>query len=118
VAPPRSCGTFRKNVQCSPDVIVALQTVQLRNWFHAAGADSLADIPNFDATFAAGINVLGRIGDGDRTDHFAMSQSVNLARVTWDSWSYQGIGGKRYGLQLALAVHMEGIRSAKINSFH
>jgi len=108
-------NVLQENVHRSPDVIVTLQTVQLRDRFHAASADSLADVPNFDATFAAGVNVLGRIGDGDRADHFAMSQSVNLARVTWDSWSYQSIGGKRYGLQLALAVHMEGIRSAEIN---
>lgn len=37
----------------SPDVIVALQTVQLRNWFHAGAADALADVPDFDATLAA-----------------------------------------------------------------
>lgn len=72
----------------SPNIIVTLQTVQLRNRFHAGTADTLADVPNLDATLAASIDVLGRIRDCDCADHLAMSQSVNLARVTWNSRSY------------------------------
>lgn len=65
-----------------PNVIVTLQTVQLRNWFHAGTADTLADIPNLDATFTSGVNVLGRIRDRDGADHLAVSQGINLTRVT------------------------------------
>lgn len=72
----------------SPDVIVALQTVQLRNWFHAGAADALADVPDFDATLAAGVNVFGRIRDRNGAHHLTVSQGINLACVTRDSRSY------------------------------
>jgi len=93
----------------SPNVIVTLQTVQLRNWFHAGAADTLADIPNLDATLAAGVDVLGRIRDRNGADHLAVCQGINLTCVTRDTRSCQSIQGEWYGLQLALAVHMIGI---------
>jgi len=54
-----------------PDVVVALQTIKLRDWLHVAHT-CLGDVPDFDATFTAGVNVLGWIRDRYRADYLAM----------------------------------------------
>lgn len=91
-----------------PDVVVALQTIQLRDWFRVRQSD----VPDFDATLTAGINVLGRIRDRYRADYFAVIESVNLTRVARYAWADESILRERRRLHLTVE-DMVAIRAAK-----
>lgn len=73
---------------------------------------SVSDVPDFNAPFTARVDVLGRIRDRNGAHNLAMSQGINLTRVTWNSRPYQSVCGEWHRLQLTLAVHMERVRSA------
>lgn len=94
-----------------PDVVVALQTIKLRDWFHVAHT-CLGDVPDFDTTFTAGVNILGRIRDCYRADYFAVIQGINLTRMTWYTWTTESVLRERRRLHMTVE-HMVAIRAAK-----
>jgi len=95
-----------------PDVIVALQAVELRDRFYLVHT-CLADVPNFDTAFTTGINVLGRIRDRHCTDYFAVIEGTNLARDARYSWTHKSVLRERHWLHLPVAQHMVAVRTAK-----
>lgn len=69
----------------------------------------LTDVPHLDAPLAAGVDELGRIGDGHGAHHLTMGQGVDLAGMARDSGRVEGIGRKGDRIDLALAVHMKRV---------
>lgn len=94
-----------------PDIVVALQTVELRDWLHVAHT-CLGDVPDFDATLTASVNILGRIRDRHRTDYLAVIQGVDLTRVTRNAWTGESILRERRRLHLTVE-HVVAIRAAE-----
>lgn len=86
------------------------QAIQLADGTLAAG---LGDVPNLDAPLAAGVHVFGWIGDGDGADDLTVRKRIDLAGVSWDSRSRQGIGRKWHWLGSPLAVHVKRIGAAE-----
>lgn len=79
---------------------------------HRALAAWLADVPNLDTTFAAGVDVTGGITDGDGTHYFPVAQSVDLASVARDARPYQGVWREGHRLHLTVRADVKGISSA------
>lgn len=106
-----------------PDVVVTLQTIELRNRLRAS-SPALTDVPDLDAPLATSVNVLGRIRDRDRAHDLAVTESINLARVTRYPASHQSVQREICRLHLSLARHVETVRpveqksNAKIEFFH
>jgi len=94
-----------------PDIIVPLEAVELGNGLGAATA-ALTNVPDLDATLAAGIDVLGRIRDRHGADHLAVSERVYLARVTRYPGCRESIGRERHRLHLTFARYVETICTA------
>jgi len=69
----------------------------------------LADVPNFDTTFAAGINIFGRITDGDRTNDLSMAKSINLPGVSRYTRPDQSVRWKWHRLDLTVSADVKRI---------
>lgn len=88
-----------------------MEAIELGNRLRAA-APTLTYVPDLDAPFATGVNVFGRIRDRHRADHFAVSESIYLARVSGYSRGCESVGWKRYRLHLSVAQYVEAVGSA------
>lgn len=88
------------------DVIVSVQAVELG---HGALAARLADIPDFDTTFATSVDVTCGVADGDGAHYFPMAQCVDLTSVPRDARAYQCVWGKGHGLHLTICTYMKRI---------
>lgn len=74
----------------------------------------LTNVPDFDASLASGVHVLGGVGNGDGTDNFTMTEGVDLSCVTGNPRSDEGVRWKWHRLHLAVGGHVEGVCSATI----
>lgn len=73
----------------------------------------VADVPHFDAAFAAGVDMARGVADGDGAHHLPMAESVDLACVTRNARTNQRVWRKRHGLHLSVRAHVEGICSGR-----
>lgn len=80
------------------------QTVKLR---HRAFGDGLADIPHLDTALATSVDVFGGVADSDSAHHLAMTQGVDLSRVSRNPRTDERVRRERHGLQLSLPVHVK-----------
>ena len=69
----------------------------------------MADIPDFDATLASSVDVLGGVGHGDGTDHITVGQRVDLPDSSRNSRSYEGIWWERNWPSLSVSIDMERV---------
>lgn len=60
------------------------QAIQLADRTLAAG---LGDVPNFDTSLSAGVDVFGWVGDGDGADDLTVGKRIDLAGMSRDSGS-------------------------------
>lgn len=72
----------------------------------------MLNIPHFYASFAARIDILGRIANSNCADDFTVAQRIQLSRVSWNARSTERIGWKWYWLHLTFG-HDEGICSKR-----
>lgn len=84
------------------------QTVELRDRALIAG---VADVPDLHAALAPRVYVSRGVADGHCTHHLPMVQGVDLASVSGDSGSNEGVGGERDRLHLSVRSNVEGVCS-------
>lgn len=84
------------------------QTVKLRDRALIAG---VADVPDLDAALPTRVHVSRGVADGHCAHHLPMVQGVDLASVSGDAGSDEGVGGERDRLHLPVCCHMEGVCS-------
>ena len=88
--------------------LTGYQAVELGHW---ALASWLADVPDFHAALAAGVDVTCGVADGDGTHNFPVAQCVDLAGVARDARANQCIWRKGYRLHLTIGAHVKRISS-------
>ena len=93
-----------------PDVVVRLQTVELGDGLGASCA-RLTNVPDLDASLAAGVHIFGRIGDRDSAHDLPVAEGINLPRMTRYPLSAERIRWEGHRLHLALARHVEAVRA-------
>lgn len=67
----------------------------------------LADVPHLDAALAARVHVLGGVADGHSAHHLSVREGADLPSRTGNPRAHERIGRERYGLRLAVPVHVE-----------
>jgi hypothetical protein len=73
----------------------------------------VADVPDLDAALATRVHVSRGVADGHCTHHLPVVEGVDLASVSGDSGSNEGIRGKGDRLHLAVCSDMEGVCTFK-----
>lgn len=76
---------------------------------YGALAAGLADVPDFDAAFATGVDMTRRVADGNRTHDLSVAKCVDLTGVAGDSGPDEGVWRERYGLHLAICTDVKGV---------
>lgn len=71
----------------------------------------LRNVPCFDATLAAGVDVFRWVGDGNSAHNFAVIKRVDLSGASWNAGAVQCIWWKRNRLHRAVTRNVEGISS-------
>ena len=125
--PDAQCAWFAANEQGSTigkqfaraNVTVTLKTFQLGNWCgfdrgHTRSTVGRSHVPDFDATFPAGVDVPGRVAHCDCAHHFSVLKGEDGSGVSRDSGPQQGVRRKLNWLRrLTLCTHVKRARSAK-----
>lgn len=86
------------------------QTVQLGHRTFAAG---LANVPDFDAAFATGVDVACGVANCNSAHHLAVAQRVDLTRVARNAGANQGVGWEGHRLHLTICADVEGVSPAE-----
>lgn len=84
-------------------------TYQAIKLCHGGFGPWLPHVPHLHTALPTRVDMLGRVADGDCTDHLAMGQCVELACMPWDASAYEGIRWEGDWLHLPISAHMEGI---------
>lgn len=84
------------------------QTVKLRD---RALISRVADVPDLDAALPTRVHVSRGVADGHCAHHLPVVQGVDLASVSGNARSDEGVGGERDRLHLPVCCHVEGVRS-------
>jgi hypothetical protein len=71
----------------------------------------VADVPDLDAALATRVHVSGGVADGHCTHHLPVVEGVDLASMSGDSRSNEGVRRKGDRLHLAVCTNMEGVCS-------
>lgn len=84
------------------------QTVELRDRALIAG---VADVPDLDTALPTCVHMSRGVADGHCTHHLPVVQGVDLASVSGDSGSDEGVRGERDRLHLTICGNVEGVRT-------
>lgn len=76
---------------------------------HRALAAWLADVPHFDTTFPAGVDVTRGGADGDRAHHLSVTEGVDLTGVSRDARAEEGVRREGHRLHLTICAHVERV---------
>lgn len=91
--------------------MITHQTVELRD---GALVARVADVPDLDAALAARVHVSRGVADRHGAHHLPVVEGVDLASVSGDPRSDEGVGGEGDGLHLAVCTNMEGVCSKAV----
>lgn len=92
---------------CQADKHKHFETDQTVELGHGALAARLADVPHFDTSFAASVDMACRCADGDGTHHLSMAESVDLTGMARDAWAQESIRREGHRLHLSICTHMK-----------
>ena len=89
-----------------PNVIVSLKAIKDWHWCLAAG---LTDVPNFHTSFAASVDIFGRVAHWHGTHHITVRQDIDLPSLSGDAWSHLGISWECHWSWLPLGIDVERV---------